>query len=85
MINSAHQIYRWNGGWTTHPGSATDIAVGADGSVWVIGTNAVAGGYGIYDWNGSAWAAVAGGAVVIAVSPSGHPWIINSSDDIYTH
>src|SRR5438105_2781316 len=34
------------------PGMATDIGVGADGSVWVIGDNKVAGGFGIYRWNG---------------------------------
>ena len=67
------------------PGSATDIAVGANGSVWVVGTNPVAGGYGIYHWNGNGWAAVAGGAVTIAVDPAGNPWVTNSAHHIYHH
>ena len=65
------------------PGAATDIAVGANGSVWVVGTNAVPGGHGIYHWTGRAWAAVPGGAVTIAVDPHGNPWVTNAADKIY--
>jgi hypothetical protein len=65
------------------PGFATDIGVGANGSVFVVGTDAVPGGYGIYHWTGSGWAGVAGGAVSIAVGPDGSPWIVNSADRIY--
>jgi hypothetical protein len=42
------------GGWTLLPGLANDIGVGADGTVWVIGADAVPGGYGIHRWTGSA-------------------------------
>jgi hypothetical protein len=63
--------------------TATDVAAGANGSVWVIGTNPVPGGYGIYRWTGSGWAAVPGGAVDIAVDPSGRPWLVNSVHRIY--
>lgn len=66
------------------PGAATDISVGANGSVWVIGTKTVAGGHAIYRWNGTGWTAAAGGAVTIAVDPSGHPWVTNSSHQIYS-
>jgi hypothetical protein len=34
------------------PDFVTDIGVGANGSVFVVGTNPVVGGYGIYRWNG---------------------------------
>ena len=71
--------------FTVRPGSATDIAVGANGSVWVVGTNPVPGGYGIYHWNGKGWGAVAGGAVTIAVDPAGNPWVTNSAHHIYHH
>ena len=57
--------------------------VGANGSVWVIGTNTVGGGYGIYHWTGSAWAAVPGGGITIAVGPDGSPWLTNSTHQIY--
>jgi hypothetical protein len=66
------------------PGAATDIGIGANGSVWVVGTNPVAGGYGIWHWNGGGWTAVQGvGAVRIAVDPSGNPWVVNSAHQIY--
>ncbi len=65
--------------FTVEPGLANDISQGADGSVWVIGTNAVHGGYGIYHWTGNGWAAIPGGAVTIAVAPDGTPFVINSA------
>jgi hypothetical protein len=37
--------------WQQLPGAATDISVGADGSIWALGVTPVYGGYGIYHWN----------------------------------
>lgn len=34
--------------WIRQPGGANDIGVGADGTIWAIGTNGVGGGFGIY-------------------------------------
>lgn len=34
--------------WARQVGGAKDIGVGANGAVWVIGTNKEAGGFGIY-------------------------------------
>ncbi len=71
------------------PGTATDISVGADGSVWAIGTTPAPGGFDILHWNASSWtwkqdAGVASrGAVRIAVGPDGDPWIVNSSGEIF--
>jgi chitinase len=70
-------------GFNTGPGAATDISVGANGSVWVIGTNVLPGGYGIYKWNGTGWTKASGAAVKIAVDQRGNPWVINSSHHIY--
>jgi hypothetical protein len=64
-------------------GAGTDIGAGANGSVWVVGTNPVVGGYGIYRWTGGGWASVGGGATKIAVDPHGNPWVLNSSHRIY--
>lgn len=69
--------------WQRLDGEASDIGVGADGSVWVIGTDERGGGFGIYHWNGAGWSRVEGGAVRIDVDPSGMPWIVNDSHDIY--
>jgi hypothetical protein len=68
--------------FVARPGTATDISVGANGSVWAVGTASVAGGHPIYRWNGSKWVTVAGGAVAIAVDQHGNPWIVNSSHKI---
>jgi len=69
--------------WQRLPGSASDIGVGADGSVWAIGTDERGGGYGIYQWLGTTWQRVAGGALRIDVGPDGIPWIVNDSHSIY--
>jgi peptidoglycan hydrolase-like protein with peptidoglycan-binding domain len=71
--------------WAALPGAAKDVAIGADGSLWVIGTNPVgtAADFGIYKFNGSGWDAADGGAVRIAVDPSGAPWIVNSQGVIF--
>jgi hypothetical protein len=68
---------------TLLPGAATDIAVGGNGSVWVIGVNPVPGGLGIYALTARGWAEVTGGAVRIAVGPDGSPWVVNSAHRIY--
>ena len=65
------------------PGAATAISEGANGSVWVLGTNSVSGGHGIYRWTGTGWAVVSGGAVAIAVGPSGGPWVVNRAHQIF--
>ncbi len=83
VVNSSGAIFKRSGtSWQTLPGCAIDIGVGRN-SPWVIGCNAVSGGYGIYDWDGSAWQQVGGGAVAIAVAPSGTPWVVNSSGEIF--
>ena len=70
--------------FTMRPGFATDIAVGANGSVWVVGANRVTGGYGIYRWNGAGWVPQSGRAATIAVDPTGsHPWVTNSAHQIW--
>jgi hypothetical protein len=69
--------------WVSVPGKANDIAVGANGSVWHIGTNVVPGGFGIYRWTGAGWSGVQGGAVKVAVDPQGNGWVLNDKNQIY--
>ena len=66
------------------PGAAWDIGVGPTNDVWVIGTNAEGGGYGIYNWDPyyQSWTKVDGSAVRIAVGPTG-PWVVNKQGAIY--
>jgi len=69
--------------WTLRPGCATDVAVGAGGSVWVVGCNPVHGGFGIYRWNGSGWVGEPGGAFNVGVDSSGNAWVTNDVGQIY--
>lgn len=70
------------------PGRAKEIDIGADGSVFIISTLPVAGGYKCYKWNGNVWSTTAwyptnGGAIKITVAPRGIPWMINSAEALY--
>jgi hypothetical protein len=65
------------------PGAATDISIGANGTVWVTGITPGSSGYPIYKWTAAGWAQVPGQAVRIAVGPNGYPWIVNSHNHIY--
>src|SRR5438309_9860232 len=64
--------------------NATDIAVGANGVVWIIGNDpAGAADKNIYRWDGSAFEKMVGQAVRIAVDPNGKAWVVNSSGSIF--
>ena len=69
--------------WERLSGTAQDIGVGANGAVWIIGTNPKDGGYGIFEWRGTDWQSIDGAAVRIDVDPAGTPWVVNSSSKIY--
>jgi hypothetical protein len=68
--------------WVGVGGAAYDIGAGGD-KTWIIGTNPMPGGYGIYHWSNGNWIAVDGGAVRIAVAGDGNPWIVNSGGNIF--
>jgi hypothetical protein len=67
----------------TLTGAAKDIAVGANGAIWIIGTDALGDGFRVYKWNGSGWTATDGGAVRVAVGPTGIPWVVTASGAIF--
>lgn len=85
VVNDAHGIFRRVGNaWQLVPGAANDIGIGGSRSaVWIIGTNAVAGGFGIHQWNGRSWDPRPGGGVRISVDSTGNPWIVNSSHAVF--
>jgi hypothetical protein len=85
-VNSIGQIYHWNAGsYTLKPGLGTDIGIGADGSVWLIGTNSVGGDadLGVFKWDGNDWAEIGGGGVSISVGADGKAWLVNSVGNIF--
>jgi hypothetical protein len=71
--------------WVRTTGAARDVGVGANGAVWVIGRNAVPGGYDIYRRDGEAWTRVPGGAVRIAVDAQGNAWVVNDTQNVFRH
>lgn len=70
--------------WVKVDGSATDIAVGSDGTTYAIGVTKSAGGYQIFKRAkaDSKWTRISGGATRVAVMGT-EAWIINSSGNIY--
>lgn len=90
VVNKSHLIFRYNGTpvWDQMPGTATDIGIGADGSVYAIGTQDVSpsGGYNIMKWNGSGWVNMPDCAGIhIAVAPNGIPWVVNKSNIVFRY
>jgi hypothetical protein len=88
VVNSNGDVFQFNGSdkWNLEEGkTATDVALGPDGSVWAIGRNPSSepGGNQIFKWNGSYFAPVNGAADEIAVGPSDTPWIVNSENNIF--
>ncbi len=57
------------------PGRASDIGIGADGSVWIVGSPDK--NYGVFRWNNSinGWDQALGNGRRISVDPNGNPWI----------
>lgn len=67
------------------PGAAYDIGVGANGQMWVIGTNREGGGYGIYRWNGKKYSKIPGSGIRISVDKNGNAWVVNKHRQIYAY
>ncbi|HEY9004369.1 MAG TPA: tectonin domain-containing protein [Mucilaginibacter sp.] len=66
----------------------TDVGVGADGSVYVVGSDSVnsAGDNSIFKFYNSQFHRVPNGSGVrIAVSPQGVPWIVNQSNQVFKY
>ena len=91
IVTRENNIYQWNGSeFVERPGQARDIGIGADGSAWIIGTEAAPGGYKIYRWTETNWDEVPGGAVAIDVLAYGDlgeqqqsaPWIVTADHQI---
>jgi len=84
VVNKSNLIFRYNGTMFEQiAGTATDIGIGADGSIFKIGNDEVSqtGGFSISKWNGSSWDFLIDCAGInIAVNPTGKPWVTNKSN-----
>lgn len=65
-------------GWQSMPGKALDVAAGANGSVWVVGTD-----HSPYAWGGKNWVGKPGKIVRLDVGPHGRPWAVNKANQIW--
>ena len=91
VVNAGGNIWRrttnsaTTGTWELMPGLATDIGIGYDGSVWIVGSITAPAREGqIFKFNGSGWdQANNGSGVRISVGPSGDPWILTSTAAIF--
>ncbi len=73
--------------WQTLPGQAKDIAMGGDGSIWVVGASkddkdkdGPVFKFNEGDWK---WEKFKGSGSRISVGPKGTPWIVNSNGRIF--
>lgn len=76
--------------WVKLPGSAQDIAAGADGSIFITGTSGEKEGDvlkngKVYKWNSEdwSWEELNGMGIRIAVTKEGEPWVVNEKEEIY--
>ena len=81
IVNNLNQI--WSESHGEMRGLARDIGIGADGSVYIIGTNRADDGD-VYQLYGSNWTPIEGDGVSIAVDPNGKPWVVRKNGEIWT-
>src|ERR1700761_8582221 len=70
---------------TVTPGNFTDVGVGADGSVFLVGSNEIPGtlGYRVYRYvNNELHKLPDCGAIRVAVDPHGTPWVVNYQNQV---
>jgi hypothetical protein len=81
IVGFDNTIWRGNadGSLTRMPGLANDIGIGANGDVWVIGTNSQNGSFEVWHLVNGGWVADPGSGQEIDVDASGHP-MVNGSD-----
>ncbi|QXV66669.1 Ig-like domain-containing protein [Mucilaginibacter sp. 21P] len=89
VINKDHKVLKYSGtAWIEQPGTATDIAIGANGAIFAIGNieTSPTGGNNIMSWTGSNWENKPDCAGTrIAVAPDGIPWVVNKSNIVYRY
>ncbi|MEO8577925.1 MAG: hypothetical protein ABI556_14550, partial [Gemmatimonadales bacterium] len=78
IVTSAGVLSHNTSRWEVAALKAIDVAVGANGAVWAVGTDSR-----ISQFVDGSWKAVNGGATRIAVDPRGNPWVVNSGGQIW--
>ena len=88
IVTAKNEIKRWiplRKRFFTIKGSATDISVGPEGTVFILGVTKRQSGQEIYrfDPDTGKWARVNGSAIKITVGPKGKPHILTEKNNIY--
>ncbi|MGI9145135.1 MAG: tectonin domain-containing protein [Chloroflexota bacterium] len=102
VVNAAGAVFRRlagrtsydDGSWQYISGiAASDIGVGADGSVWVLDMATLNGGHGIWPMTSApasglsgvgTWRQIEGAAVAVSVGPDGQRFVVNSSGSVFS-
>src|SRR5262249_24596381 len=85
VVNHQGEIYRWAGNHFERVfGAATDIGVGSDGSVYIVGTDGCDGsGCMIYRRDGAQWTAMSSTGISIPTAARNSAWITNRGLEIF--
>jgi len=90
IIDTLHRVMFFNGsgfvptksgvwdGKTWAPYTGNDIGIGANGWIWIIGTDSYP-----YWWDGRAFNKFVGLGVKISVGPDGKPWVVTGAGTIF--
>ena len=90
VVNKDGWIFRFNpaarGDWDRIAGTASDIAIGGDGTVWVIGDvtgrNAINGG--LWRFNNGTWEPFRMSGIGVAAGVGGSPWVVRDGGALYS-
>jgi hypothetical protein len=90
VVNDAGQIYWYNrqtSVWNLMPGQARSVHAGASsGSIWITGTQPIAGGYPVSKWNPitNSWDPYGTFGAVGITEVGGTPWIVQADGSVYS-
>jgi hypothetical protein len=63
---------------------ATDICIGPDGNVYLIGTDVRPNGFGVYRfYHGTDWDCYEGAGVRISAAPDGLAWLVDARGSLF--
>ena len=88
-VNENNTVYRFvSNQWTQVAFNAREVAIGHEGSIYFLGTDAATDvgdtrNYRIFRWNGATSQKLPGGAVRIAVGADGNPWVVSANSQIW--
>ena len=88
-VNENNTVYRFvSNQWTQVAFNAHEVAIGHEGSIFFLGTDAATDvgdtrNYRIFRWNGATSQKLPGGAVKIAVGADGNPWVVSANSQIW--